>query len=527
MILVPIGHENMAARRWPVVTLSLIAINTVVFVLTMTSLQQDQKQLGRVKTQILILAALHPQLKLHPEEQQLVDGFKQDHPQAWKAVQDHAPQTPAANTRDHDSADNDEEQSDERPEERPAQNIDRLQAQMDSLNEQYVKLESDSITEQYAFTPAHPTAVSYLSANFLHGSWMHLIGNMWFLWLAGFVLEDAWGRWLYSAFYLFAGVAALQFHAWLNPGSITPTLGASGAVAALMGAFLVRFPKMKIEMGLVWWFSIIRMLRTGNPFRIWRFKASAYWLLPLWLGVEILYGTLFGKVSNVAHWAHVGGFVFGAVAAVGIRYSGIEQKANKAIEEQIGWTNDSEVEQASSMLEQGQLAEAQSLLTSYVATNPNSLDAWSLLRQVYTRQSDTKSFLDATVKTCGLRLKAHQVEAAFQDYAEFMDNGGNKVPAGLWLELCKGAEEMQEYERALQEYLDLSKSYPAERQSLTAQLSAARLCLKKLNRPQEALSLYQAAAASPIPHLDWEQLIQSGIKEAKAASGVAMTVGTK
>ena len=252
---------------------------------------------------------------------------------------------------------------------------------------------------------------------------------MWFLWLAGFVLEDVWGRWLYSAFYLLAGAAALQFHAWLNPGSITPTLGASGAVAALMGAFLVRFPKMKIEMAWIWWFSPIRLLRTGNPFRMFRFKAAAYWLLPLWLGVEILYGTLFGSTSSVAHWAHVGGFVFGALAAVAIRYSGIEQKANKAIEEEVAWTNDAELEQASSMMEHGQLAEAQTLLTSYVAANPNSLDAWALLRQIYKRQSDTKLYLDATVKTCGLHLKAHQIEAAFQDYAEFVDNGGAKMPA--------------------------------------------------------------------------------------------------
>jgi len=76
---------------------------------------------------------------------------------------------------------------------------------------------------------------------------------------------------------------------------------------------------------------------------------------------------------------------------------------------------------------------------------------------------------------------------------------------------------MQEFDRALSEYQDLAKGYPTERQALTAQLSAARLCLKKLHRPQDALALYQAAANSPIPHLDWDQLIQSGIKEAKAA----------
>jgi membrane associated rhomboid family serine protease len=501
----------MAARRWPVVTLALIAINTIVFFLTTISMSDEAPQLREVKSNILILAAVHPELKMHPDEERLVEGFKKSHPDQWKQVQ--SPYREVINAYDAKI--------------KLMEDPGKLQDEMDSLNQRYVQLSSSSITEQYAFVPAHPSALSYLTANFLHGGWMHLIGNMWFLWLAGFVLEDAWGRWLYSAFYLIAGAAALQFHAWLNPGSITPTLGASGAVAALMGAFLVRFPQMKIEMAWIWWFSPIRLLRTGNPFRMFRFKAAAYWLLPLWLGVEILYGTLFGSMSSVAHWAHVGGFAFGALAAVGIRYSGIEQKANKAIEEELAWTNDAELEQANSMMEHGQLAEALTLLTSYVATNPNSLDAWALLRQIYRRQSDAKSFLGATMKTCALHLNAHQIEAAFQDYAEFLDNGGCKMPATTWLELCKGAEQMQEFDRALAEYQELAKAYPTDRQSLTAQLSAARLCLKKLNRPQDALAIYQAAAASPIPHLDWDTLIQAGIKEAKAAlaSPNAMTAG--
>ncbi len=357
---------------------------------------------------------------------------------------------------------------------------------------------------------------------------MHLIGNMWFLWLAGFVLEDVWGRGIYSAFYLIAGAAALQIHAWSNPGSITPTVGASGAVAALMGAFLVRFPKMKIEMLWVLWLSVFKLLRTGNPFRYVRFKASAYWLLPLWLAMEIFYGSLFGQ-DGVAHWAHVGGFVFGAVVGIAIQYSGLEHKANKAIEEKIGWTADPELEQASSMMERGQLDEALQLLTNYSAVKPNSIDAWALLRQIHTRQGNTKAFLEATIKTCTLHLRAHEVEAAFQDYAEFLDAGGGKMPAATWLELCKGAEELQEFDRALSEYQELANAYPTDRQSLTAQLSAARLCLKKLNRPQDALALYQAAAKSPVPHLDWEQLIQSGIKEAKAAmsAGSAAVAGAQ
>ena len=487
-MLIPIKHENMEARRWPVVTLALIAINTAVFLFTMSAIDNEAPEFGEVKSHILLLAALHPELKLQPESQRLVDGFKESHPDQWKQVQ--SPYRDIMNAYDAKI--------------RMMEDTSKLQSEMDSLNTQFLSLSKTSITEQYAFVPAQPTAISYLTANFLHGGWLHLIGNMWFLWLAGFVLEDVWGRWLYSAFYLIAGAAALQFYAWSNPGSITPTLGASGAVAALMGAFLVRFPKMKIEMA--WLFF----------FKVFRFKAAAYWLLPFWLAIEIFYGALFGSNSGVAHWAHVGGFLFGAVAALAIQHSGIEHKTNKAIEEKLAWTNDAELEQASAMMDHGQLPDAIVLLTNYIAVKPGSLDAWNLLRTIYQRQSDTKSFLDATVKTCALHLKAHEIEAAFKDYAEFVDSGG-KMPAATWLELCKGAEEMQEFDRAFAEYHELAQTYPTERQALTAQLSAARLCLKRLNRPQDALALYETAASSPIPHLDWDQHIVAGIKEAKAA----------
>jgi membrane associated rhomboid family serine protease len=500
-MLIPIKHENMATRRWPVVSLALIAINTVVFLFTMAAMNNEAPELGEVKSHILILAALHPELKLRSESQHLVDGFKQSHPDQWKRVQD--PYRDIIDAYDARI--------------KMMEDTSKLQDEADSLNDQFVKLSATSITEQYAFVPANPRPISYLTANFLHGGILHLVGNMWFLWLAGFVLEDLWGRWLYSVFYLIAGAAALQFYAWTNPGSITPTLGASGAVAALMGAFLVRLPKMKIQMA--WLFF----------FRIYRFWAPAYWLLPLWLLGEIFYGSIFGSMSGVAHWAHVGGFLFGAAAAVGIQHSGLEQKAHKAIEEKLGWNNDPELELASSNMEHGQLADAVAHLTTYVSKKPNSLDAWTMLRQAYTRQNNTKALLDATAKTCALHLKAHEVEAAFQDYAEFMDAGGGKMPVATWLELCKGAEEKQEFERAFTEYQQLAAAYPADRQALTAQLSAARLCLKRLNQPQEALALYQAAAASPIPHLDWEQHIQSGIKEAKAAmsGGSAMTAGAQ
>src|ERR1700680_4460458 len=86
-MLIPIKHQNMAARRWPVVTLALIAINAAVFLLTLSAIDDEAPQLGEVKAHILILAALHPELKMEAASQHLVDGFKQSHPEQWKQVQ--------------------------------------------------------------------------------------------------------------------------------------------------------------------------------------------------------------------------------------------------------------------------------------------------------------------------------------------------------------------------------------------------------------------------------------------------------
>lgn len=179
----------------------------------------------------------------------------------------------------------------------------------------------------------------------------------------GFILEDTWGRVLYSIFYLVAGAAALQFYAWCTPGSFIPLVGASGAVAALMGGFLIRYPKLKIA-----------MLFYGFFIRA-RFKAPAYWLLLLWLVMEFVYGSVFGATWSVAHWAHVGGFLFGMAAVSGLKVSGLEQQANDAIESKIGWSADPNIVRTSEAVEKSNLDEAASVLENHLKTKPARLDA--------------------------------------------------------------------------------------------------------------------------------------------------------
>ncbi|MGB7282844.1 MAG: rhomboid family intramembrane serine protease [Candidatus Acidiferrum sp.] len=491
-MLLPVKHENMTTRRWPVITLGLILLNLLIFLATHRAMEKQEDSLWSVKMHVLVLAAQHPDLAISPKAQQFVADFQVYDPADWAEMQ-------SSSFKPIDDWDAQMRNVDDR---------EQLQTEMDSIAAEYDKLTASSIAERFAFIPAHPRPIAYLSSTFLHGGWLHLIGNMWFLWLAGFVLEDAWGRPLYLAFYLTAGIAATQFDAWANPGSIAVSYGASGAVAGLMGAFLVRFPKLKIR--LVWFFG---SWLSG----FWGLWVRAYWLLPLWLGMEIYYGKLSGQGDGIAHWAHVGGFAFGALAALVLRYSGLEHRANKAIEKKVSWTADPEINEASELVENGKLDQATVILNQYLAGKPGSHGAWSLLRIVHWRNNDLPGCREATCKVCELNLRAGVYEAAWQDYEEFLNLGGGNIAPATWLELCRVAEEQKDYRRALSEYQKLVAAYPSERQGLMAQVGAARISLKRLNRPDEALRLYRAASASAIPHLDLEQDIESGIQEAEGA----------
>jgi tetratricopeptide (TPR) repeat protein len=343
---------------------------------------------------------------------------------------------------------------------------------------------------------------------------------MWFLWLAGAILEDTWGRLIYPIFYLVAGVAALQIHAWFNPGSMVPTLGASGAVAAAMGAFLVRFPKTKIEVAVILGVRSLINLLMGQGIRI---NAAAYWLLPAWLLTEVFSGYLVGKSSGVAHWAHVGGFAFGAVAALALRHSGLEHRANMVIEAKVSWTADPAIVKATEEMEQGKLDAAVATLRNFLGAKPDSVEGCRLLQQAYWRKNDIASYRETMAKLIELQLQSQNLEAAWQDYEDFKNGGREELPANVWLELCRAVESQGNYERAVSEYDRLATAFPAERPALLALLAAGRLSLKNLNRPGEALRFYEAAAKSSVPHLDWESNIRNGIENAQKALGPVPT----
>ncbi|MBO9477554.1 rhomboid family intramembrane serine protease [Shimia sp. R11_0] len=160
--------------------------------------------------------------------------------------------------------------------------------------------------QDWALLPAEVTEGRRLhglfTSMFLHGGWMHLAGNMLFLWIFGDNLEDEMGHLGFLVFYLLSGLGADVAQIAANPDSLIPMVGASGAIAGVMGGYLLLFPKARVDIFL---FLII-------IFRI--FTVPAWIMLGLWFGLQLFNGLLSNpEAGGVAHWAHAGGFVFGAL----------------------------------------------------------------------------------------------------------------------------------------------------------------------------------------------------------------------
>lgn len=141
-----------------------------------------------------------------------------------------------------------------------------------------------------------------LTSMFMHGGWMHLLGNMWFLWLFGNNVEDAMTRPRFLFFYLLCGVAAAAAQVWYDPASVIPMVGASGAISGVLGAYLLLFPRVRVfvlvPLGII-------------PFT---FALPAWTMLLFWLGSQLVAGFT-GLDQGVAIWAHVGGFAAGLIMA--------------------------------------------------------------------------------------------------------------------------------------------------------------------------------------------------------------------
>jgi len=139
-----------------------------------------------------------------------------------------------------------------------------------------------------------------ITSMFLHGGWMHLLGNMWFLWVFGNNVEDSMGHGRFLSFYLLCGLAAAAAQVFVDPSSAVPMVGASGAISGVLGAYVILYPRVRVHV-LVF---VVFIFRTSIP---------AWAMLGYWFFLQLLGAGMEHGVGGVAVWAHIGGFLAGAV----------------------------------------------------------------------------------------------------------------------------------------------------------------------------------------------------------------------
>jgi membrane associated rhomboid family serine protease len=160
---------------------------------------------------------------------------------------------------------------------------------------------------QYGFTPANPNVFTLFTSMFLHAGFLHLLGNMWFLWMFGKEVENSLGMWLFAAVYLASGLGSAGLHYVMNLGSPIPCVGASGAISGVVGCFFVLFPKADFDLAVYF-----------GWFRIKTFQTHTTAAVGTWIGEQLLLGLLTQAVrfSSTAFWGHIGGFIVGVASGL-------------------------------------------------------------------------------------------------------------------------------------------------------------------------------------------------------------------
>ena len=259
-MLIPLAHERMTVQRLPWVTITIIALNFLIFLITWPQAQRDDARVQEVLDDFEEYAYAHP-------------GFL-------------------------------ESDCEDCPESRV----------MEAYQKRFDEVMAQHVFSRFGYVPAAPSALGLLGSIFLHAGWMHLLGNMYFLWLYGCTVEDLWGRPLYAIVYITGGAGAALAHAAFQADSMAPLVGASGAISALTGVFLVRCWDTRIR--FFYWFFIAIM---GT------FYAPAWIMLLIWFFREVFNAFVYADSSSVAFWAHIGGFIYGALFAGVMKLTRVEE----------------------------------------------------------------------------------------------------------------------------------------------------------------------------------------------------------
>ena len=362
--LFPIRSESRV-RRFPAVTVSLIGLNILVFLFSYPVMNRQHKIIIEKATELQDIEIR----TLSPGDPSAIIEYAKDPGVLREKIKN-----------------------------KEIEISDDLWKEWKKAYDDYEKAMHERLTRKYGFVSTDFDIPTLITSMFLHAGFMHLFFNLWFLWLVGLNVEDDWGRPFFLGFYLISGIVACLLFAVMTKSDL-PLIGASGAIAGVMGAFAVQYYKSKI------YFLFILLF----PFIFKVFPLYAWFYLPLWFLQQLFQAVYLSEYSPVAFWAHVGGFGFGVFVVVLLRYSGLERKYLTPLVEDTLNLMDLDFSKAVEARSAGDFEEAEKHLKEILLREPSNLDAAEELIDIYIK-GDKKKEAELVAKETFRMLRMEKKE---------------------------------------------------------------------------------------------------------------------
>jgi membrane associated rhomboid family serine protease len=485
---IPIGNENSTVRRLPWVTFSIMALNVIVFFVSFPAVAGENDELEKSHNAIQTFIVQHQELLAD-------DGVRE------KLVEN------GFITKDESEAiEKQVKSSSEYAEDYKfwlrSSEAQSLRTQLDEKLAAFRTVSEDRMWYKWGFAPNGKWKIHQLfTSAFLHGNLVHLFGNLIFFFAVAFALEDLWGRGVFLAFYLF-GAAASLIPNIISP-SMYPGIGASGAISATMGAFMMRLPKTRIKLFCTqfWWLKLIWPRKDGIFFVPSYIYLSSYFAAQL---ISWYFDREAGGVSSTAYSVHIAGFIFGAGFALLMKATSYEEKhINPNIEAKVSFAAAPAVDAALKHLDQGDAYVAERRLRTHLSKAPDDTNALLALIQVYQTLANFDQLNMAYGRLIRIHLTNQDKEAALYAYdnllSAFPDHKVEpKIQARDWLTICEYLRERQMTREAGVEYERLVKHHPDDQLAGKAAVQGGEASLAA-NDVERAMRMFTFATELSLP----------------------------
>ena len=481
---VPIGNEKSTVRRLPWITFTIMAANVIIFYVTLPVIGGQMEEIVNEEMKLESFLKANPQLFADEGvRKKLIEAGMLTKPEADEIAQQIKldPDTESEyNSWLRGGA------------------ADKLREEFDQKLLSFTNTQKESLWYKYGVAPnGEWKFYQLITSAFLHGGNMHLWGNLLFFFAVAFSLEDLWGRGVFLSFYLLGAMVSC-IPSLVHPAAV-PSIGASGAISATMGAFLFRLPRTKIKLLCIqfWWLRILIARKSAI------FIVPGYIYLASYFIAQVLYWYFdkkAGSVSNVGYSVHIAGFLFGAGFALMMKATNAEESyINPKIEAKVSFSAAPAVTQAIGLLDRGEVPLAERKLRAHLAKQPDDTNGLLALIQVYQKVNNFDQLNAMYGRLIRVHLSKNDKEAALYAYDNLLstlpDNHlAVRIPARDWLSICEYLREAGLNREAGVEYERFVDAYPDDPLASRAAVQGGDAALMATDT-KRALKLFEIAEA--------------------------------